>query len=204
MRNITEKVQSWLGLCRKNSTASHDSTSKKEDRAPWLGRLTSVAFDLGFYSMMFYVLMGVSGITTIAHSSAVLIVTFPLYYLVVEYLFGRSIGKMFMGYKMSLPDSVNPRGFLLVRGMMRFVPMLNILMLLSWRRTTLLDLLSYTRVKGLHESQTKLKEKRKNRKKQGRPTKSSSYSTLGSETASPHDPSPPNPAKGFDPLLLDR
>ena len=202
MKNITEKARSWLELCRKNSTAPRDDTSKKETRAPWIGRLTSVAFDLGFYSMMFYFLMAVTGLTALAHTSAILIVTFPLYYIVVEYLFGRSIGKMFMGYRMSLPESVNPRGFLFIRGMMRFVPGVNILMLLSWRRTTLLDLLSYTRVKGSREPMANLKKQRETKKKQRNLSNPISDSTLPS---SPSPSSPPSrPAKGFDPMLLDR
>jgi uncharacterized RDD family membrane protein YckC len=68
----------------------------------------------------------------------------PFYYLAFEIVLGRTLGKMAMGYKIATPGgSAAP---LLFRGLLRLIPVVNMIFLLSWRRVTLLDLISGTRV----------------------------------------------------------
>lgn len=192
-----KKLRAWSVALRKSSTVPRTSTDTKSSRAPWFGRLLSTAFDLGFYSMVFYFITTLMGMGNLTHSASVLVVSFPVYYLVVEGIFGRSIGKMFMGYKMSIPESVSPRGFMAVRGLIRFIPLLNFAMMLSFRRTTVLDMMSYTRV----YSPPRATLKKANRKKRGMPSAKKKESA---EDPSPQTPSGPRPASGFDPQILDR
>lgn len=200
MKKLKENLRAQLSGLRERSTTPRSFTDKKADRAPWMGRLVSTAVDLGIYSMVFYSLTALLGLDNISQVSSVLIVTFPLYYLAVESMFGRSLGKIFMGYKMSIPESVSPKSFLIIRGLIRFVPVINFAMLLSWRRTTLLDLLSYTRIFATPASPSS----RSSRSRKSRATRSSRSAESDPQgNPSKRSDSPP-PKRGFDPRLLDR
>lgn len=202
MKKITARLSAWLGRVRASASVPRSSASKKADRAPWTGRLLSTAFDLGFYSMAFYFLTALLGVETFAHAAPVLLITFPVYYMVVEWLLGRSLGKIFLGYKMILPETVNPKTFMAVRGMIRFVPLVNFAMLLSWRRITLLDLFSYTGVYSSTPSSSRKgkKSRRRTRESPAKDPVGDSGEESNKSSAARTIKSP----KGFDPLGLER
>ncbi len=82
-------------------------------------------------------------------ASASLIILVPAYYLFWEWFAGRTPAKMVLGLKMISTSGELSRARMLWRGMARFIPLLQLLMLLSWRRVTLLDLITGTRVQSI-------------------------------------------------------
>lgn len=176
-RQVLRFLSERLAAARKNSLAPESARPLKKTRPMWVGRLLSVSVDAGLCTMLVSPLLSVLGVPQSIYGAVLLNFAIPFYYLVAERLLGRSIGKIALGYRMVPPVVGSPRGRLLVRGFIRFVPGVNFLLLLSWRRITLLDLVSGFRV----QAKEKPSEKPKSRK-------------------SPASPSP----RGFDKNLLDR
>jgi hypothetical protein len=196
MKNSAKRTWQWLDSIRRRSIVEFDTARQKKTRARWFGRLFSICIDLGAYAMIFFILASPLGITDYAISSSLLLGSFPVYYMVAESILGRSIGKFFMGYKMAVSPLSSARGYLVWRGILRLIPGINILLILSWRRVTLLDLLSGTRVRLSHLDESP------------RQTKKSSPS---SATPQHHPESGPHPRRkirgrprGFNPDLLKR
>lgn len=118
---------------------------KKKSRGIWWFRTMSSVMDvfiLGFIMTPFQNEWLSRGIA--------LYVIFPsvglAYYLISEIKFGRTVGKWLLGYRLLSKDGVSrPKNTLIIiRAILRFI--LGPLCILSWRRVTLLDLLSKTRV----------------------------------------------------------
>jgi hypothetical protein len=191
MKRIIQKLREFLAQFKERSFVSRSETDLKVNRPPWTGRLLSTGFDLGIYSMLFYALTSAVGLSASPYSSASLILTFPAYYMITEMVLGRSFGKIFLGYRMSTPETVGNRGILVVRGLMRFIPVLNFFMMLSWRRVTVLDALSYVRVYSPSSASRKKSSKSRHR-------------TTATSSSEQSEKSPPRPLRGFDPTKLDR
>lgn len=89
-------------------------------------------------------------------AGASLIVLVPAYYMFWEWFAGRTPGKMALGLKMISTSGELSRGRMVWRGLARFMPLLQLFMVLSWRRVTFLDLITGTRVQSVPRSRPSL------------------------------------------------
>jgi hypothetical protein len=147
MKNSAKRVWQWVKTFRTYSLVPTSTSRRKKSRPRWFGRLLSIGIDTAVCSIFLYTILYPLGLANSSLASLAILALLPVYYMAFEGLLGRTPGKIFMGYKMSLPDPANGRGLLFWRGMLRFIPGLNIPLILSWRRVTLLDLISGTRVR---------------------------------------------------------
>ncbi len=193
MKNLAKRAWQSFESIRLSSVVEYNTAQNKKTRPRWFGRVFSVSVDLGVYSMIFYGLTYPIGLASSSFSPAMLFGSFPFYYMAAESILGRSVGKFFMGYKMAISPKSSARGYLPWRGVLRLVPGLNLLMMLSWRRVTLLDLMSFTRVRLSHLDPST----QDNKKTSASPTLANSpnQSVVKKRFGSP---------RGFDPRTLKR
>jgi uncharacterized RDD family membrane protein YckC len=72
---------------------------------------------------------------------------YAAYYMTMELWTGRTLGKMVFGLRLSTPSRGKPsKPLLIFRTLLRAAGPLGFLMILSWKRVTLLDLLTGMRV----------------------------------------------------------
>jgi uncharacterized RDD family membrane protein YckC len=109
----------------------------------WIMRLCSVGIDLGLCGTLVGFLQ--HGIRL--SQPLVLLPIYAAYFLVLELWQGRTIGKMVCGCRLCTPSGAKPVAALMIlRTLLRCAGPLGFLMMFSWQRVTLLDLLTGMRV----------------------------------------------------------
>lgn len=147
----------------------------KKHRPAWVLRLACTTVDLGTVAIISSSILSFfsgdppagSDLTAAGERQALsdslaslsLVVLVPSYYLFWEWFAGRTPGKMVMGFKMIATSGELSRGRMIWRGLARFIPLLQLLMMLSWRRVTLLDLITGTRVQSMPRPRTSLRSR---------------------------------------------
>lgn len=128
-------------LCRR---LQRDRKVKKHHLYPsWITRLCSVGIDLGLCGTMVGFLQHYFRLT----EPLVLLPLYAAYFVVMELWKGRTIGKMVFGLRLCTPSGGKPVALLLVlRTLLRAAGPIGFLMMLSWHRVTLLDLVTGMRV----------------------------------------------------------
>jgi uncharacterized RDD family membrane protein YckC len=109
----------------------------------WIMRLCSVGIDLGLCGTLVGFLQHGLRLT----QPLLLLPIYATYFFVLELWKGRTIGKMVFGWRMCTPGGARPSSALLIlRTFLRCAGPIGFLMMLSWRRVTLLDLVTGMRV----------------------------------------------------------
>lgn len=134
-----------------SSVGDPSAPKGKKNRPRWLLRLACTIADLGTVSIICSLAMSVvlGGLPDDRITGVALAILAPSYYLFWEWLIGRTPAKMVLGIKMTSVSGDLTRGRLVWRGLVRFLPLIQFFLMLSWSRVTLLDLLSGTRVQCL-------------------------------------------------------
>ncbi len=149
------KKDNWLAVLGKlrqkmilSAAGDPSLPTDKRHRPPWLLRLACLAFDMGTVAILFSALMAslLGGPVSERGLGLALAILLPAYYLFWEWLIGRTPAKVILGLKMLSSTGEITRVKMVWRGIVRFLPVINLVLMLSWRRVTLLDLLSGTRV----------------------------------------------------------
>lgn len=117
---------------------------KKHHTYPfWLTRLCSAGVDLGACGMVIGSLQQWFRLD----SPLILLPIYAAYYIAMELWRGRTLGKMVFGLRLCTPSGGKPNKLLLIlRTFLRGAGPIGFLMMLSWKRVTLLDLLTGMRV----------------------------------------------------------
>ena len=109
----------------------------------WPTRLCSAGIDLGVCG----VIIGFLQHWVFIDSPLILLPMYAAYYIAMELWKGRTLGKIVFGLRLSTPSGGKPNKPLLIfRTLLRAAGPLGFLMILSWKRVTLLDLLTGMRV----------------------------------------------------------
>lgn len=161
-RSRAARLRALRARLLKASSGNPSVPNSKANRPAWVLRLACTAVDLGavaiISSSVMSLFMGASlpsqdGAPLSAEqaigdsiSTLALVVLVPAYYLFWEWLIGRTPGKMVLGLKMVSTSGPISRSRMIWRGIFRFIPLLQLFLMLSWRRTTFLDLITGTRV----------------------------------------------------------
>jgi len=117
----------------------------KKHRPNWFLRLACTAFDTGTVGVLISTFLYPLGFPSEIFGALVMVAT-PLYYMIWEWLIGRTPAKVILGCRMISASGEAPGARLIVRGILRNIPVLNFFSMFSWRRVTFLDLISGTRV----------------------------------------------------------
>jgi uncharacterized RDD family membrane protein YckC len=109
----------------------------------WVMRLCSVGIDLGLCGTLVGFLQHWFRLT----QPLVLLPIYAAYFFALELWQGRTIGKMVFGWRLCTPSGRKPIAPLLIlRTFLRCAGPIGFLMMLSWQRVTLLDLVTGMRV----------------------------------------------------------
>jgi uncharacterized RDD family membrane protein YckC len=109
----------------------------------WLTRLCSAGIDLGACGIVIGFLQHWFRLD----SPLILLPMYAAYYTSMELWQGRTLGKMVFGLRLCTPSGRKPNKLLLIlRTFLRAAGPIGFLMMLSWKRVTLLDLLTGMRV----------------------------------------------------------
>jgi hypothetical protein len=117
----------------------------KKHRPAWLLRLACTAMDVGAVAMLLSPLFSVMRLPEDVFPFVGLVAV-PVYYAFWEWLIGRTPAKVVLGCRMIPATGDSLRARMIARGLLRMIPVLNFCAMLSWKRVTLLDLISGTRV----------------------------------------------------------
>ena len=129
---------------RLNRRLRRERKVKKHHLYPfWMMRLCSVGVDLGLCGT----LVGFMQHWLRLSQPMVLLPIYAAYFIGFELWQGRTIGKMVFGWRLCTPSGAKPAAPLLIlRTFLRCAGPIGFLMMLSWQRVTLLDLVTGMRV----------------------------------------------------------
>jgi uncharacterized RDD family membrane protein YckC len=109
----------------------------------WIMRMCSVGIDLGLCGTLVGFLRHWARLT----QPLVLLPIYAAYFIVLELWLGRTIGKMVFGWRLCTQSGGKPAAPLLIlRTFLRCAGPVGFLMMISWQRVTVLDLLTGMRV----------------------------------------------------------